>query len=218
MNLPAKNLLAIPPEMSLEMATVVEPLAVAMHSLEFAAITLGDTVAVFGAGPIGLLTIASLKAAGAGRLWAVEPVAHRRELALHMGADVALDPNEIDVSKQIVADTGGRGVDCAVDCAAKANTHNWAFRVARNGGRMVLTGIHSEAVVGFEVSHMRRKEIAIFNVRRSNHEPEAALRFLTEKPALFAPMITHRRPLANIADAFSIVEHYADGVGKMMVV
>jgi threonine dehydrogenase-like Zn-dependent dehydrogenase len=217
-NLPATNVLAIPPEMPLELATVAEPLAVAMHSLQFAAITPGDTVAVFGAGPIGLLTIASLKAAGAGRIWAVEPVAHRRALALHMGADVALDPNELDASKQIVADTAGRGVDCAIDCAAKENTHNWAFRVLRNGGRMVLTGIHSAAVVGFEVSHMRRKEIAIFNVRRSNHESHDAIHFLAEKASLFAPMVTHRVPLSDIAKAFSIVEHYQDGVGKLVVV
>lgn len=217
-NLPATNLLPIPPEMSLELATIVEPLAVAMHSLEFAALTPSDTVAVFGAGPIGLLTIASLKAAGAGRVWAVEPVAHRRDLALQMGADVALDPGELDVSKQILADTANRGVDCAIDCAAKEHTHNWAFRVLRNGGRMLLTGIHSAAVVGFEVSHMRRKEIAIFNVRRSNHEPAGALRFVTGKPALFAPMVTHRRPLADIANAFTLVEHYADGVGKLVIV
>jgi L-iditol 2-dehydrogenase len=217
-NLPATNLLAIPPELSLDLATVVEPLAVAMHSMKFAAISAGDTVAVFGAGPIGLLTIASLKAAGAGRIWAVDPVAHRRDLALHMGADAALDPNAGDVSREIVADSGGRGVDCAIDCAAKDNTHNWAFRVLRNGGRMVLTGIHSEAVVGFEVSHMRRKEIAIFNVRRSNDEPHDALRFLLEKQSLFAPMVTHRRPLADIVEAFRLVENYADGVGKLVVV
>jgi L-iditol 2-dehydrogenase len=82
---------------------------------------------------------------------------------------------------------------------------------------MVLTGIHSAAVVGFEVSHMRRKELAIFNVRRSNHESHDAIRFLTEKAEWFAPMITHRRPLADIAGAFTTAEHYADGVGKLVI-
>lgn len=217
-NLPAANVMPIPREMSLELATVAEPLAVALHSMEFAATGAGDSAAVFGAGPIGLLTIASLKAAGAGGIWVVEPVAHRRDLALAMGADVALDPAQGDVSKEIVADTGGRGVDVAIDCAAKEHTHNWAFRVLRNGGRMVLTGIHSAAVVGFEVSHMRRKEIAIFNVRRSNHEAHDALRFLTEKPERFAPMVTHRRPLSEIAEAFALVEGYRDGVGKLVIV
>ena len=133
--------------------------------MKFADVKPGETVAVYGAGPIGLLTLACLKVAGAGRIWAIEPVAHRREMARHMGADAALDPAEIDTSRQILADTGGRGVDCAIDCAAKEHTTNWAIQAARNAGRVVLTGIHSAALVPFEVSPMRRKELAILNVQ-----------------------------------------------------
>ena len=216
-NLPAANLLAIPGNLSLELATLFEPLAVALHSMKFAAIQPGDTVAVFGAGPIGLLTVAALKVAGAGRIWVVEPVPHRREMARHMGADAAIDPNEVDAARQIQADTAGRGVDCAIDCAAKQHTTNWAIRAARNGGRVVVTGIHSDAIVPFEVSPMRRKELAIFNVRRSNHESEAALEMLVERSSWFAPLVTHTRPLESIAEAFHIAETYSDGVGKMVV-
>jgi len=217
-NLPVKNLLAIPASLSLELATLFEPLAVALHSMKFAAIQPGETVAVLGAGPIGLLTVAALKVAGAGRIWAVEPVPHRREMARNMGADAVLDPGEIDAARQIQADTAGRGVDCAIDCAAKQHTTNQAIRAARNGGRVVITGIHSDAMVPFEVSPMRRKELAIFNVRRSNHESEAALEMLVERTAWFAPLVTHTRPLDSITEAFHIAEHYSDGVGKMVVV
>ncbi|HEV2444795.1 MAG TPA: alcohol dehydrogenase catalytic domain-containing protein [Candidatus Sulfopaludibacter sp.] len=216
-NLPAHNLLPIPPSLPLELATMFEPLAVAIHSLKFAAIQLGETVAVFGAGPIGLLTIACLRVAGAGRIWAVEPVAHRREMAIHMGADAALDAGAGDAADQILADTGGRGVDCAIDCAAQGETINQAIRAARNAGRVVLTGIHSAAMVPFEVSPMRRKELAIFNVRRSNHESEAALDLLVKRTQWFAPLVTHSRPLERIAEAFSIVERRADGVGKLVI-
>lgn len=217
-NLPVSNLLAIPANLSLELATLVEPLAIAMHSLKFAAIQPGETVAVFGAGPIGLLTVACLKVAGAGRIWAVDPVPHRREMAKHIGADEALDPTDLDVARQIQADTAGRGVDCAIDCAAKEHTTNWAIRAARHGGRVVLTGIHSAVMVPFEVSPMRRKELAIFNVRRSNDESHAALDLLLERVAWFAPVVTHTRPLSRIAEAFSMNERYADGVGKMVIV
>lgn len=216
-NLPAGNLLALPPDIPLELATLFEPLAVAMHSLKFAAIQAGDTVAVFGAGPIGLLTIACLKAAGAGRIWAVEPVAHRRQMALQMGADAALDAAAEDAAGRLLADTGRRGVDCAIDCAAQDDTINQAMRASRNGGRVVLTGIHAAAMVPFEVSPMRRKELAIFNVRRSNHESEAALALLRERAGWFTPLLTHTRPLDRIAEAFTIVERRADGVGKMII-
>jgi L-iditol 2-dehydrogenase len=216
-NLPSSNLVPIPPTLSLEIATLVEPLAIALHSLKFVECQPGDTMAVFGAGPIGLLTIAALKVAGAGRIFAIEPVAHRREFAMQMGADAALDPAAIDAARQIQGDTGGRGVDCAIDCAAKAHTTNQAIRAVRNGGRVVLTGIHSESFVPFEVSPMRRKELAIFNVRRSNHESERALEMLLHRVERFAPLVTHKRPLSEIADAFHLVESYADGVGKMVI-
>jgi L-iditol 2-dehydrogenase len=217
-NLPVQNLIAIPESLPLDLATVVEPLAVAMHSLKFAAIQLGETVAVFGAGPIGLLTIACLKVAGAGRIWAVEPLAHRRDMAKAMGAHVTIDPNEVDPAIEILAETGRRGVDCAIDCATKEHTTNWAIRAARNGGRVVITGIHSEVYVPFEVSPMRRKELAIFNVRRSNDESERARDLLVERQAWFAPMVTHRRPLADIAAAFVHAERYEDGAGKTVIV
>ncbi len=237
-NLPAGNLLTIPAALSLELASMAEPLAVALHSLQFAAVRIGETVAVFGAGPIGLLTIASLKVAGAGRIFAIEPLAHRRAFARHMGAHETIDPKETDCVRELLAATGGRGVDCAIDCATKPapgaprqfegpperrvdpedGTTNWAIRAARNGGRVLITGIHSAAYVPMDVSHMRRKELAIFNIRRSNHEMEAARDLLVERAAWFAPLITHRRPLSQIAEAFLIVENYADGVGKMVVV
>lgn len=216
-NLPEKNVIGIPKTVSLDLATVAEPLAVALHSLLFAGLRPGDTTAVFGAGPIGLLTIGCLKLAGAGRIFVVEPVAHRRELALHMGATTVIDSGAVDASQQILADTGQRGVDVAFDCAAKKDTTNWAIRAARNGGRVVLTGIHSEILVPVEVSPMRRKELGIFNVRRSNHDTEKAIELLSEHSKWFGPLITHTRPMESIAEAFSIAEHYADGVGKLIV-
>jgi L-iditol 2-dehydrogenase len=216
-DLPAANLLGIPETMSMRFATLVEPLAVTLHSIRLASFGVGETAAVFGAGPIGLLTVASLRAAGASRIWVVEPVAHRREMAKAMGAAEALDPDRIDPARRILADTGRRGVDCAIDCAARENTINWAIRCVRHGGRVVLTGIHSGVMVPFEVSPMRRKELAIFNVRRSNHEPEAALELLLSHGAWFDPLITHTRPLERIAEAFRIAEEYADGVGKLVI-
>ncbi|MGD0498524.1 MAG: alcohol dehydrogenase catalytic domain-containing protein [Bryobacteraceae bacterium] len=216
-NLPVENLFGIPKDMSLETATLAEPLAVTLHSVKLAAIQIGETAAVFGAGPIGLLTVACLRAAGAGRIWVVEPVAHRREMAKRMGAAVALDPGEIDVARQIRADTGGRGVDCAIDCAARGETTNWALRCVRGGGRVVLTGIHSGARVAIETSDMRRKEVALLNVRRSNDETPAALALLAERAEWFDPLITHTLPLERIAEGFRIAEAYADGVGKLVI-
>jgi L-iditol 2-dehydrogenase len=214
-NLPAANFQPIPATMQYAEAALAEPLAVAMHSLRLASIGAGETVAVIGAGPIGLLTIAALRAAKAGRIWAVEPLAHRRELARLIGADAAIDPEE--AAREILGGTGQRGVDCAIDCAAKEHTTNQAMEVTRNAGRVALTGIHSTALVAMDGSTMRRKELTIYNVRRSNHETEEALALLEEHGEWFAPMLTHAREMEQIDEAFAIASEYRDGVGKMMV-
>ena len=214
-NLPARNFLPIPVSLTSDLATLVEPLAVAMHSLRFAAVGPDETVAVFGTGPIGLLTIAALRAANAKRIWAVEPVPHRREMAIALGATAAVSP--ADARAAILHDTASRGVDCVIDCAAGEQTMNEAMHVSKHGGRLVLTGIHAGKYVPLEGSTMRRKELAIFNVRRSNDEAHQALQLLLAHPGWFAPLVTHSRPMDQIAEAFDIAGKYLDGVGKMIV-
>ena len=214
-NLPAANFLPIPAGISFDQATLAEPLAIALHSLRLASIRPGETVAVIGAGPIGLLTVAALRAAKAGRIWAVEPLAHRRELARGIGADAALEPGE--AAEEILRGTARRGVDCAIDCAAGEHTTGQAIQVTRNAGRIALTGIHSTPFVSVDGSAMRRKELTIFNVRRSNHETEEALELLHAHAEWFAPLLTHARTIEHIDEAFAIASRYRDGVGKMIV-
>jgi L-iditol 2-dehydrogenase len=64
---------------------------------------------------------------------------------------------------------------------------------------------------------MRRKELALYNVRRSNHDNDAASELLSSHLGLFAPMITHERPLEKIGEAFDMVENYRDGAQKVLV-
>ena len=214
-NLPAANFRPIPVDISSDVATLAEPLAIALHSLRLTSIRAGESVAVIGAGPIGLLTIAALRAAGAGRIWAIEPLAHRRELARTMGAGAALEPDE--AVEEILNATGQRGVDCAIDCAAGPETTNQAVMLTRNAGRVALTGIHSTPLVSLDGSAMRRKELTLFNVRRSNHETDEALELLQAQASWFAPILTHARPIDRIDEAFAIASQYRDGVGKMIV-
>ena len=214
-NLPVHNLIRLKPGIGLREGTLVEPLAVALHSLEFARPQLGDTVVVIGTGPIGLLTIAALRLTGVSRIYAVEPLPHRRDLALAMGADAVFPPAE--ALAEILGATGRRGADAVFDCAAKGDSLNIAIELARSYGRVVLTGIHSELEPPVPVHAMRRKEIALFSVRRSNHESELARDVLAAHAGKFAPLITHERPLEHINAAFEMLESYADGAGKVLI-
>jgi L-iditol 2-dehydrogenase len=214
-NLPVSNFAPVPATISFDAATLAEPLAIALHSVRLASIGAGETVAVIGAGPIGLLTIAALRTAKAGRIWSIEPLAHRRELARMMGADVTLEPGE--ATEEILRATAKRGVDCVFDCAAAAETMPQAIQLTRNAGRITLTGIHGTPTIPVDVSAMRRKELALFSVRRSNHTTEEALELLIAHPERFAPLVTHTRALDQIGEAFELTSHYRDGVGKMIV-
>ena len=167
---------------------------------------------MFGAGPIGLLTVVALKLAGAGRVWAADPVAHRLELARAVGADAAMDP-----VREILLDTGNRGVDVAIDCGGKHGSINQCASVTRNAGRVVVTAIQPGIDTAVNLHTMRRKEMTIFNVRRSNHESAEALTMLTEHTARFAPIVTHARPLEEISKTFERLENYEDGMGKVVI-
>jgi len=218
MNLPAENLLPISPELGLEYATLFEPLAVVLHSMKFAAVQPLETAAVLGAGPIGLMTVILLKMCGAGRVYAVEPIAHRRRMASDAGADAVIDPADGDASSVILRETGGRGVDLAIDCAARGDSLANCVKSVRNGGRMVVTAIPVEVCVSLDWHVARRKELAIYNVRRSNHESEAALALLGEHRSRFAPIVTHSLPMDRVQHAFDMLEDYSDGVGKVVLI
>jgi L-iditol 2-dehydrogenase len=216
-NLPAHNLLPLPGNLSAGEGTIVEPLAVVLHSLSIGKIRSGETAAVFGAGPIGLLTIAALKLSGAARIWSIEPVAERRELARHLGADAVVDPSQTDPVQQINGDTGKRGVDVTFDCATKGNTTNQCLYATRNAGRVVITGIASESFISLDANAMRRKELPILTVRRSNHDSETALKLLTEEPRRFVPILTHTRPLSDIQSSFEQLESHSGGAAKIVL-
>jgi len=216
-NLPAHNLVPLPKSVDLDTGTLFEPLAVALHSMQFAQLQLGETACVFGAGPIGLLTVVGLKMAGAGRVWCVEPSPERREMARQMGADAVIDPHATDPVQQVMQDTGKRGVDVVFDCAAKERTVAQSVDVARSAGRVVITGIPSEPETALNLHTMRRKEVTFFNVRRSNHETEAAVEMLRADPRRFAPLVTHRMPIAQAGQAFDMLERCADGAAKIVL-
>ena len=104
---PARMLHKMPEGLSMEQGALVEPAAVALHAVRLSKIKAGDTAAVFGAGPIGLLVVEALRVAGAGQIHVVEPSEARRQKAIELGATSALDPTACDVVATIRDATGG---------------------------------------------------------------------------------------------------------------
>ncbi|MCU0247716.1 MAG: alcohol dehydrogenase catalytic domain-containing protein [Bryobacter sp.] len=216
-NVPAENLMPLPRNLGFAEATLFEPLSIILHSFRFGDPRVGETAAVFGAGPIGLSTIAALRLAGARRIWCVEPVAHRQAMALELGADAVFDPRRCDPVREIWRESGNVGVDVAFDCATKDDTVNQSLYVTRAGGRVVITGLPSDPRMTLDFHHLRRREQSFFPVRRANHTSDHALELLREHARRFTPMLTHRMRLDEIQRAFETLERYEDGVCKIVL-
>ena len=127
--------------MSDEVAALTEPCSVAVHAVRRSAVKLGDTVAVLGAGPIGLLCLQAARAAGANRLLVSEPAPARAQLARDLGAAEVVNPREEDVSERLVELSHGLGPDVSFDCAGFGDTLDQAFAATRRKGQVVLVAV-----------------------------------------------------------------------------
>lgn len=215
--LPLENAVPIPASLGFTEATLVEPLAVMLHVLELTEIRLGDTVAVMGAGPVGLLMSSVARLAGASRIFIADKLPHRLRIAREMGAaDFSLDVNADHVSQAILDHTGGRGVDLVFDCAAARETLNIGLAVARVGGRVILIGIPSESNMPVDLHMAMHKELNIQTIKRSNHNTHAAIE-LMESGRISTRLVTHHFSLDQTPRAFETLAAYADGVGKVMI-
>ncbi len=214
---PAGNVVPIPRGMSFPIATVVEPLAVILHALEVAPLEAGQTVAVMGAGPIGLLSAAVARIAGAGRVIVADRVAHRLALAREMGADTVVDISRESAAEAILDLTAGKGAHLIVDAAGKPDSINPAFRAVRPGGRIVLIGIPSDELTGVDLHAAMHREATLHVLKRSNRNDHAAIEWIESGKIAAGKLVTHCFPLARADRAFSTVAEYADGVAKAVV-
>jgi L-iditol 2-dehydrogenase len=216
-SIPARNAVEIPSSMSYPVATVVEPLAVILHALELTRLEPGDTVAVMGAGPIGLLAVAVARIAGAGRIISADRIPCRLALAQELGADAVIDVASQPTAEAILDLTNGRGAHLIIDAAGKPDSLNPALRAVRHGGRVVLIGIPSEDMPRVDLYAALNREATLLALKRSNRNDRAALRLIESGKIDAAKLITHRFPLSQADKAFQTAAAYAEGVAKAVI-
>ncbi len=180
---------------------LLEPLGVAIHALDLGHVRLGARVAVVGCGPIGLLLIGVLRAAGAGHIAAFEPLPHRREAALRYGADVCLRP---DILADDLRELVGDGADAVFEMAGTAHAVTLSMTAARPGGRVVLGGIPADDQIAFRASTARRKGLTIAMARRMNDVYGRAIALAASGGVSLAPLVTERFGLASAGQAFGM--------------
>ncbi len=199
MTWPAELLHPLPDGVSDADGALLEPLGVALHSVDLGHLAFGGTASVVGCGPIGLLLIAVLKAAGASSVLAIEPLAHRREAAARYGADRVAEPG---TASEFARELVGFGVDVAFEAAGTDEAVRLAVESVRPGGRVVLAGIPGDDAIGFRASVARRKGLTIAMVRRMNHVYPRAIGLAARGVVDLGLLVSRRAALGEAEGAF----------------
>jgi L-iditol 2-dehydrogenase len=197
---PSHLLHPLPDSVSDAGGAMLEPLGVALWALDLGHLPFGGSVAVVGCGPIGLLLIQLLRTAGASRIVAVEPLAHRRESAARWGADEVATPQD---------DISDYGADVAFELAGNDDAVHIALESVRPGGRIVLGGIPGSDTTTFRASLARRKGLTIAMVRRMNEIYPRAIDLAARRVVELDPLVSSRSPLTDTAQAFAAAEQRA---------
>ena len=198
-------------------AAMMEPLAVAIHTVELGRVKPGETGAILGLGPIGLLTAQVAKFAGINAIYGTDLLDYRVEAGKKYGVDFAFNARAQDTVETIMRETNGRGVDVAFDTARSSDTPSLACKVARRSGRCVLTGISGRDDDPLPVSEARRKELTVRWCRRFKHNFPAALALAVSGKIDVSSLLTHSFPLEETSAAFELVAESRDNVLKASV-
>jgi len=215
--LPESMAIALPNGLSYDHAALAEPLSVAVRAIRKGRLRVGERVAVFGGGTIGQFCVQAARAAGAGEVFLVEPLASRRQLAMDFGASATIDPTTEDVTATLRRLTGGIGPDLVVEAAGKAIGP--AIQAARKSGRIVLVGLPVKATsFNFFELVAAEKEIIGSLSHIYDEDYAAAVRWLGDGRVLAEPLISARLPLdALVSEGLHRLENHPNETLKVII-
>lgn len=214
--MPASNVMKLD-GIPMDIGAIMDPIGNAVHTVLEGGEVPGSTVFVLGCGPIGCFACGVAKAAGASLVIASDLNDMRLSLAATMGADLTLNPSRDDVLARIRELTGGDGVDLVCEMSGHPAGHGQAFAAARLGGRVNLLGTPSRTT---EVDFARDvifKGLTLYGVtgRKMYTTWQQMARFLRNGQLDPLPVVTHRFPLEQIAEAIRVIK---DGkAGKVIL-
>ncbi len=216
MHMPARSCFPVPDTMSDTEAALLEPLGIALHAIDLGQIRVGQSMAILGAGPIGLLLLQVAKLAGAEPIYVTDKFPWRLKFASRYGG-IAINCDAENAVESIQHETGGRGVDVAIEAAWADKSVDDAAEMCRLGGRLVLVGIPSNDRMAMKHSTARRKGLTIVMSRRMKHVYPRAIRLAETRRVDLEGLVTHRFPLAQAVEAFRLNSAYEGQVVKSMI-
>ena len=185
---------------------------------ERAGIRIGDVVAVFAQGPIGLCATAGAKLSGASVVIGVDRLPDRLAMSGMMGADHVVDINKVDPVEEILRLTGGRGVDVAIEALGTQATFEAALRVLRPGGTLSSLGVYSTDLtipLGAFAAGLGDHRIVTSLCPGGKERMRRLMSVIEAGRVDFSAMVTHRYKLDDIEAAYELFSHQRDGVLKV---
>ncbi len=201
------NMQEIPSHVSFEEAALTEPLACVLHGVEQARVKLGDSVAIIGAGPIGLLHLLTVKKIGAEKTVVIDLVDERLIFAEKLGADATVNAGKTDVADAVRKLTGGYGADIVIEAIGLPATWEQALKLVRKGGTVLEFGgcpLGTEIKVNAEMLHYG--EVTVMGAFHTTPlHFRKALNLIASKTIDVKSLITRKMSLEEIQMAFEIL-------------
>jgi L-iditol 2-dehydrogenase len=202
--------------MTFEQATLSEPLAIGVYSVERSALPAKANVAILGVGPIGMSVFHVLRTKKVGDIYVTDKIEERLAFSKKLKPKWSGNPDRTDIVKEI-SNIEPLLLDVVYECSGNPEAINQGVQLLKPGGTLVLVGITETDEISFPIHELRRKELAIINIRRQVHCTQKAINLLAQHKINMDSMATHCFSLEETQKAFDLVASYRDGVMKAMI-
>lgn len=200
---PAKALYKISKDVPLERSALAEPLSCVVNAMRKLNLQVGDNVVLIGAGPMGLLFLLMIKAQGAGKTIVIEPTPFRAKIAKDLGADIVLNPREVNI-REAIMDLTELGADIVID--AVGNQFATALDLVKRSGTILLFGMNENALPQIKQIIIPRYELKILGSYISWFSFPQTVAILESGNVPVEKLVTHKLPLEKLAEGIEIMK------------
>jgi len=207
----------LPDHVSYTEGALVEPLAVGLHASGMGEVKLGDTVVIFGAGCIGLVTLLSCKARGASKVYVVDVLENRLETARRLGATETINVRDCNAVEKIAQLTAGQGADVVIETAGSEMTIKQTADVVARGGTIVLVGMTAKDETSFNFMKLMGKEGQLKTIFRYRNLYPVAINAIASGSIDVKSIVSHVFDFEHVKEAFDFVSSNAKDVVKAVI-
>ena len=206
----------VPPALSIKQAVYIEPLACSIHAVQRANIELGDTVVVAGNGPLGLGMVAAARLKNPGCLIALDNHPNRLEIARKCGADLVLNPQEVDVVSEVKRLTGGYGCDVYIEATGHIEAVPQGLRMIRRLGTFIEFSVFTQPVTVDWTIIGDTKELNILGSHLGPYCYPLAMDMMLKGQIPAEEIVTHAFPMEKHQEAFQMVIEATESIKVML--